>query len=166
MKWPASVRSRVCFFRRSSLMIHPSSGSRRRIAASSAQSIEMLQLVAPRWRCTIWWFPNWKFPGGHRFNFKQSQTLLKYNDHMTCGLIKVIQIEVIGYKKNLCPWITRSVPFQCRGLIDNFCLAWLNTILPNGPWHSLLCQDSVLYHIVQPHQSGPPTLLAKLPPCL
>ena len=67
VKRPTSVQSRVCLCRRSSLKIHVSGGSRQRIATSSYQSVEMLQLVAARWCCTKW-FSNWKFPGGHPSN--------------------------------------------------------------------------------------------------
>ena len=90
VKQPFSVRSRVCrrkailalldqltsFGQRESLTIHASSGSGRMSAVSSAQSVEMLQSVATRWRCSKW-FGNQKFQGGHPSNYLWSQTLLK-----------------------------------------------------------------------------------------
>ena len=77
VKQPASVRSRVrrrkaflalldqltSFGQRESLTIHASIGSGRMSAVSSAQSVDMLQSVAARWRCKKW-FGNWRFPGG------------------------------------------------------------------------------------------------------
>ena len=66
VKQPVSVRSRVCrrklilalldqltsFGQRESMTIHASSCSGRMSAVSSAQSVDMLQSVAARWRCT------------------------------------------------------------------------------------------------------------------
>ena len=66
VKQSVSVWSRVChrkviltlldqstsFGQRESLTIHASSGSGRMSAVSSAQSVDMLQSVAARWRCT------------------------------------------------------------------------------------------------------------------
>ena len=62
VKRPVSVRSRVCVCRRSLMTIHARSGSRRRIAVSSAKLVKMLQSVSTRWRSTKW-FGNQKFPG-------------------------------------------------------------------------------------------------------
>ena len=70
------------FGQRESLTIHGSCGSGRMSAVSSAQSVEMLQFVAARWRCSKW-FWNQKFQGGHPSNYLWSQTLLNFNDYVT-----------------------------------------------------------------------------------
>ena len=111
VKQPLSVRSRVChrkailalldqlttFGQRESLTIHASSGSGRVSAVISGQSVKRLQSIAARWRCTKW-LGNRKFPGGHPSNYLLSQTLLNFNDYMTCTLSKVIHIYVIEVK--------------------------------------------------------------------
>ena len=103
VKQPVSVRSRFCrrkailalldqltsFGQRESLTIHASSDSGRMSAVSSAQSVNMLQSVAARWRWTKW-LGNRKFPGSHPSNYLWSQTLLNINDYMKGTLSKAI----------------------------------------------------------------------------
>ena len=104
VKQLASVRSQFChrkailalldqltiFGQRESLTIHASSGFGRMSAVSSAQSVNMLQSVAARWRCTKW-LGNWKFTGSHPSNYLRSQTLLNINDYMTSTLSKAME---------------------------------------------------------------------------
>ena len=116
MKQPVSVRSRVrCrkafpalldqltgFGQRESMTIHAISGPGQKSAVSSAQTVEMLQSVAARWRF-LKWLGNLKFQGGHPFNYLWSQTLLNFNDYNDRMFI-LSRID-LGYisKNNLCP---------------------------------------------------------------
>ena len=102
------------------------------------------------------WFGNQKFPGGHPLNYLWSQTLLNINDYITGTLSKAIFFLVYRSQNFLCPSISRSVPFQGRGLYGGFCRTWTWTfryqLLGPNNWylkvhrHSVSCQDKVKAH--------------------
>ena len=102
------------FGERESLMIQASSSSGRMSAVSSTKSVDMLQSVAARWRCTKW-FGNWKFPGSHPSKYLWSLTFLNINDYMTGTLSKAI--SYIRKEKNRPATTTTECPKPYTTLI-------------------------------------------------